>query len=135
MFDLGFSIPFFTSVSSPRPRLLSPVLCTSSLYTPPRNRIPYETLLLCAASNVLKVEDATPRHSPLFIAGHVIHTFLFRLTSSHPTPRFTRQRYPKIVEDLSNWQTRSVSGSNGALLVAAESSTISWGTSVAGELG
>lgn len=44
-------------------------------------------------------------------------------------------RYPKIVEDLSNWQTRSVAGSNGALLVAAETSTISWGMSVAGELG
>lgn len=43
--------------------------------------------------------------------------------------------YPKIVEDLSNWQTRSVTGSNGALLVAAETSTVSWGTSVAGELG
>ncbi|CAB1104698.1 unnamed protein product [Ectocarpus sp. CCAP 1310/34] len=50
-------------------------------------------------------------------------------------PRGEATMYPKIVEDLSNWQTRSVAGSNGALLVAAETSTISWGTSVAGELG
>eukprot|EP00903_Cladosiphon_okamuranus_P008374 g8052.t1 len=50
-------------------------------------------------------------------------------------PRGEATMYPKIVEDLSNWQTRSVSGSNGALLVAAETSTISWGASVAGELG
>ncbi|CAN0508413.1 unnamed protein product, partial [Laminaria digitata] len=50
-------------------------------------------------------------------------------------PRGEATMYPKIVEDLSNWQTRSVTGSNGALLVAAETSTVSWGTSVAGELG
>lgn len=44
-------------------------------------------------------------------------------------------RYPRIVDDLSNWQSRSVAGSNGAVIVAAETSTISWGSSVAGELG
>lgn len=61
------------------------------------------------------------------------------LPSTPSRPRsvvaLTPSRYPKIVEDLSNWQTRSVAGSNGAMLVAAETSTVSWGTSVAGELG
>ncbi|CAM9247034.1 unnamed protein product [Ascophyllum nodosum] len=50
-------------------------------------------------------------------------------------PRGEATMYPRIVDDLSNWQSRSVAGSNGAILVAAETSTISWGTSVAGELG
>lgn len=50
-------------------------------------------------------------------------------------PRGEATMYPKIVDDLSNWQVRSVTGSNGAIMVAAETSTISWGTSVGGELG
>ncbi|CAN0181670.1 unnamed protein product, partial [Discosporangium mesarthrocarpum] len=50
-------------------------------------------------------------------------------------PRGEATMYPRIVDDLSNWQVRSATASNAGVLVASETSTIAWGSSVAGELG
>ncbi|KAG5182395.1 regulator of chromosome condensation 1/beta-lactamase-inhibitor protein II [Tribonema minus] len=50
-------------------------------------------------------------------------------------PRGEATMYPKIVEDLGNWSCRCMAASSQCIMVGAESSAVSWGQAIAGELG